>query len=221
MERIDKFFQKRDKHLLWGCILFYILVFGYLSFLKYQSFSYMDWDLASDAIVFWNSVHGRFLYYPFLEQVIFGGHLYLIMFLILPIYAFFQSPLTLLFLQSIFLGLAAWPLYLLARTRLSKTFSLAIAITYLLYPSVGFINLFETHFDVYEIFFLFFALYYFEQENFRRYLVFIILTLFCKENASLAVSMLGIYALVRRRPVKWALLPFLAGAAWFFLSVKH
>lgn len=220
MERIDKFCQKWAKHLLWVFILSYILVFGYLCFLKYHSFNYLDWDLASDVIVLRNSVHGKLLYYPFLEQIIFGAHLYLIIFLFLPLYALFQTPLTLLFLQSIFLGLAAWPLYLLARSRLNQTFSLSIAIAYLLYPSVGYMNLFETHFDIYEIFFLFFALYYFEKENFRRYLVFIALTLFCKENASLTVSMLGIYAWIRKRPQKWVLFPLLSGVAWFLLSVK-
>jgi len=220
MERIDKFCQKWAKHLLWACIFSYIFVFGYLCFLKYQSFNYADWDLASDAVVYWSSVHGKLLYYSFQEQIIFGAHLYLIIFLILPVYALFQSPLTLLFLQSIFLGLAAWPLYLLARSKLNKTFSLSIAIAYLLYPSVGYMNLFETHFDIYEIFFLFFALYYFEKENFKRFLAFVILTLLCKENASLAVFMLGIYALIRKRPKKWVLFPLLAGAAWFILSIK-
>jgi len=220
MERIDKFLQKWDRHLLWASILSYILVFGYLCFLKYHSFNYLDWDLASDVIVLRNSACGRLLYYPFLEQIIFGAHLYLIIFLILPVYALFQTPLTLLFLQSIFLGLAAYPLYLLARRRLKSAFSLAIAVAYLLYPSVGYMNLFETHFDIYEIFFLFFALYYFEKENFKRFLVFIILAMSCKENVSLAVTMLGIYALIRKRPKKWVLTPLLAGASWFLLSVK-
>lgn len=220
MEKLEEFFRKHGGRLIWVFISVYILVFGYLCFLKFHSFNYLDWDLASDAIVLWNSAHGKLLYYPFLEQIIFGAHLYLIIFLILPVYAIFQSPLTPLFLQSIFLGLAAWPLYLLARRRLNQTFSLAVAVAYLLYPSVGYMNLFETHFDIYEIFFLFFALYYFEKVNFRRFIVFVILAISCKENASLAVAMLGIYALIRRRSKQWVLIPLLAGASWFLLSVK-
>ena len=179
MKKLDLFFQKFAHHLLWVFILVYILIFGYLSFLKYQSFSYFDWDLASDAIVLWNSVHGKFLYYPFLGQSIFGAHLYLITLLILPIYVIFQNPLTLLFLQSMFLGLAAFPLYLLARIKLNKAFSLSLVLAYLLYPPLGYINLFESHFEIYEIFFLFFALYYFEKERFRNFLAFILLTLLC------------------------------------------
>ena len=220
MKRIDRFRAKFADRLVWIFISAYILVFCYLSFLKYQSFSYFDWDLASDTIILWNSIHCKFLYYPFLEQSIFGAHLYLILLFILPIYAIFQSPLTLLFLQSIFLGLAAFPLYLLARTKLSKTFSLSLVVAYLLYPSLGYTNLFESHFEIYEIFFLFFALYYFEKERFRSFLTFILLTLFCKENASLVVFMFGIYALIRRRSKGWVLTPLLVGAAWFFLSVK-
>ncbi|MDD5072235.1 MAG: DUF2079 domain-containing protein [Candidatus Omnitrophica bacterium] len=220
MKRIDAFCLKFADRLVWASILAYILAFGCLCFLKYQSFNYTDWDLASDAVVFWNSVHGKLLYFPFLEEVIFGAHLYLIMFLIMPIYAVFQSPLTILFLQSAFLGLAAYPLYLLAGTRLNKTFSLAVVLAYLLYPALGFANLFETHFDTYEIFFLFFALYYFEKGNFKRFLICIFLTLLCKENASLIVFMMGIYAMARRKQGKWVFVPLLAGAIWFLVSVK-
>ncbi len=220
MKKIDEFCERSADRLVWLFISAYVIIFSYLSFLKFQSFGYLDWDLASDAVVVWNSVHGKLLYYPFLEQSIFGAHLYLVIFLILPVYALFQSPLTLLFLQSVFLGLAAFPLYLLARTRLNKTFALSLAAAYLLYPSLGYINLFETHFEVYEIFFLFFALYYFEKENFKKFLVFISLALLCKENASLAVFMLGIYALIRKRPGKWVVIPLLAGAIWFLAAVK-
>ena len=114
MKRLDDFCQKYADSLIWAFISACVLVFTSLCFSKYRAFGYFDWDLASDAVVLWNSVHGKMLYYPFLEQSIFGAHLYMIIFLLLPIYAVFQSPLTLLFLQSAFLGLAAFPLYLLA-----------------------------------------------------------------------------------------------------------
>ncbi|MBM3254526.1 MAG: DUF2079 domain-containing protein, partial [Candidatus Omnitrophica bacterium] len=140
--------------------------------------------------------------------------------LILPIYALFPHPLTLLFLQTIFLALAAYPLYLLARLRLGNVFALLISVSYLLYPPLGFMNIFETHFEIYAIFFLFFALYYFEKENFKKFLIFILLAISCKENVSLVVFMLGIYAFLRRRSRKWILGPSLLGLVWFFLAIK-
>jgi uncharacterized membrane protein len=177
-------------------------------------------DFASDIAVYWNSLHGKLLYFPFLEENIFGVHLYLILFLILPIYAFFQHPITLLFLQTLFLGLAAYPLYLLARLKLNKPFALGIGIAYLLYPSLGFINLFETHFDSFVILFTFFALYYFESGKFNRFLIFTLLALACKENASLFIFMFGVYAFLRKKSKRWIYVPLILGGAWFFLAIK-
>ena len=65
VKRIDEFCLKFADRLVWAAISAYILAFGYLSFLKYRSFSYFDWDLAGAGSVLWNSVHGKFLYYPF------------------------------------------------------------------------------------------------------------------------------------------------------------
>lgn len=220
MEKLKEFCEKFADRLIWIFIAVYVSIFAYLCFLKYASFSYLDWDFASDTITLWNSIHGRMLYYPFLEEVIFGGHLYLIILLLIPLYAIFQHPMAILFLQSIFLGLAAYPLYALARLKLNKTFALAIGLAYLLYPSLGYINLFETHFEIYEIFFLFFSLYYFEKEDYKKFLIFVFLASTCKENVSLVVFMFGIYALLRKRSKKWVLVPSALGLTWFFLAIK-
>lgn len=220
MNPVERFCEKWADRVLFVFMGAYVVLFSFLCFIKYYSFGYYDWDFASDVTILWNSLHGRLLYYPFFEQNILGTHLFLIYFLIIPIYFIFQHPLTLLFLQSLILGLGAYPLYLLAKSKLNKTFSLTIALGYLLYPSVGFINLFETHFDSYAIFFLFFALYYFQKENFFKFLIFLLLAIICKESVSLVVFMLGIYALLRRRPKKWIFIPSLLGIAWFFLAIK-
>ncbi|MDD5436424.1 MAG: DUF2079 domain-containing protein, partial [Candidatus Omnitrophica bacterium] len=220
MNAIERFCKEQSDKLIWVLIGAYVILFSCLSALKYYSFNYYDWDLASDVAILWNSVHGRLLYYPFLQQNIFGAHLCPVIFFIIPIYAVFQHPMTVLFLQSLFLGLAAYPLYLFARSQLNKVLALGIGLAYLLYPSVGFINLFESHFEVYEIFFLFFALFYFEKENFKKFLLFLLLALTCKENVSMVVFMFGIYALVRRRPWIWVMVPSLLGLFWFFISVK-
>lgn len=220
MKIIDKFCDRFANKLIWVFIFTYVVIFGYICFLKYHSFSYYDWDFASDITVLWNSVNGKMFYYPFLEQTIFGAHLYLIILFLIPVYAIFQHPLTLLFLQSLFLGLAAYPLYLLAKSQLNKTFALVVSLAYLLYPSLGYINLFETHFEIYGILFLFFALYFFEKEDFSKFMIFIFLGIMCKENVSLIVFMFGIYALLRKRSKKWFLVPSLLGITWFFLAIK-
>ncbi len=219
MKKIEEFCQKYADRLVWVFISAYVIIFTCLCFMKYRSFHYYDWDLASDAVVYWNSIHGKMLYYPFLGGNIFGAHIYLIAFLVMPLYAVFQTPLLLLFLQSLFLGTAAYPLYLIARSRLGKSFALAIAAAYLLYPPLGNTNLFETHFDAYAVFFLFFTLYFFEVEKFWKFLVFALLAISCKENIGAAIFMIGVYGLVRRRSARWTFLPMALGAAWFIISI--
>lgn len=220
LRNMECWFERYADRILWFFIFLYVAVFSILCFAKYFSFSYYDWDFASEAVILWNSIHGHFLYYPFLEQNIFGAHLYLIILLILPVYALCQHPLSLLFLQSLFLGLAAYPLYLFARTKIPKMAALVVSVLYLLYPSVGFINLFETHFEIYEIFFIFFALYFFEKENFTKFIVFLVLAAMCKENVSFVIFMFGCYGYFRKRRLKWILTPALLGAAWFLFAVK-
>ena len=78
-----------------------------------------------------------------MEQILFGVHLNLIILLVIPVYAVFQHPLTLLFLQTIFLALPATPLYLLARLRLNHAFALMVVLVYLFFPALGFINIFS------------------------------------------------------------------------------
>lgn len=220
VESIDSFLEKNDRLILWSGIALYVGLFFLLCWKKYLALEYYDMDFASDLTVYWNSLQGRFLYFPFLEENIFGAHFYLIVLLVIPIFAIFQSALTPLFLQSLFLGMAAYPLYLLARTRLERGFSLTICFVYLLCPSLGFMNLFETHFDSYTIFFFFFALFFFEKARFGYFILFLILAASCKENVSLAVFMFGFYSLIRRRPWRWVLAPFAIGGAWFLIALK-
>lgn len=220
MNTIDNFFEKSADKIIWVFIFIYVFIFTSICFFKYYSFGYHDWDFASDVIVLWNSVHGKFLYYPFLEETIFGTHLYLFVIFLIPIYAVFQHPLTMLFLQTVFLGAAAYPLYLFAKLKLNKTFALVVSLAYLLYPPLGYINLYETHFDSFAVGFLFFALYYFEKEKFSKFLVFLLLAVSCKENISLVVFMFGIYAFFRRKTVQWILSPALLGLIWFFIALR-
>jgi uncharacterized membrane protein len=220
MDRVDKFCDRFGDAVIWLCIAAYVSLFSYICFLKYSSFGYFDWDFASEVSILWNSVHGKLLYYPFLEEIILGAHAYFIFLCIMPFYALFQHPYAHLVLQSLFLGLAAYPLYLLAKLKLNKTFALAISLAYLLYPALGFMNLFETHVDIFVVFFFFFALYYFEIQKFCKFLIFIVLAIICKESVSLIVCMLGVYACIRKRPMRWCIVPVLLGITWFFLTVK-
>lgn len=204
--------------IVWLLITAYILCFGYLSFLKYQSFGYQDFDLAVYSQTLWNILHGS-IYSSILGIDFLGNHAGFVLFLIAPAYFVFKSPLTLLFIQSISLGIAAYPIYLIAKKELNRDIGLAIVFIYLIYPALGYVNLFEFHPQTLTIPFLIFTYYYFEKENFKMFVIFMSLSLMCQENISLIIALFGIYAFFIKKDIKWLLTPFLIGMAWFYIMV--
>jgi len=211
--------ESKTKLIAWVFILVYIIYFFIASFLKFNSFSYYDFDLAIHSQILWNILGGS-IYNSILGVDFLGNHAHFISFLIAPLYKMLPHPLTLLFLQAAALGLAAYPLYLLAKLQLGPKWALLVSTVYLLYPALGYTNLFEFHPTVFATLFIFFMLYYFYKNRFGFFLLFMILAMLCQENIPLAIITMGFYALFKRRKAKWVLPPILIGGAYFILCLR-
>jgi len=204
--------------LIWAAIIAYAAFFSCLSVLKYNNFIYNDFDLAIDAQTLWNIVHGSI--YCSMHQIVFlGNHMRLILFLIAPLYAVFSSPVLLLILQSVSLALGAWPLYRMAKNELNTRFAFAIAVSYLLYPALMYMNLFEFHPTALSTCFLMFMLYYFYREKFLKFIVFGLLALSCQENIALLLITMGCFAFFVKKGRRWAVVPVVIGVSYFYLSI--
>lgn len=210
--------EKQAFLILWLFIGLYVFVFSLVSFLKFNAFVYNDFDLAVHSQVLWNLTHGS-LYSSILGIGFLGNHAHLISFLIAPIYKLFPHPLTLLFLQTLALGMGAYPLYLLSRSVLGYAWALVIATMYLIYPALGYTNLFEFHPTAFATFFLFFMLYEFYRGRLWPFIIFMTLSMICQENIPLVVIMVGFYALIRRKGLLWVIIPVLAGGFYFWLAI--
>lgn len=218
MQRKLDLIEKYASVLLWLSIGIYILFFSIICFLKFNSFAYNDFDLAIHDQVLWNILHGS-IFNSILGIDFLGNHMHLISFLIAPIYKLFPHPLTLLFLQTVALGIGAYPLYLLARLVLGYKWALAISFMYLIYPALGYTNLFEFHPTVFATPFLLFMLYYFHKDRFGMFLLFVVLAMSCQENMPLAIIAMGFYALFKRKRIKWIILPMAIGGIYLWLCV--
>lgn len=204
--------------LLWLFILIYIFYFGLISIMKFYSFGYYDFDLAVHDLSIWNILHGS-IFNSILGISFLGNHVHIILFLIIPIYAVFSHPLTLLFLQTIALGLAALPLFKLSEHILDKNWALIISIIYLFYPALGYTNLYEFHPTVFATPLLMLTFYYYEQKSFLKFIIFAVLSMLCQENIPLAVIMFGALAIFNRRPKKWIITPILTGGLYFLIAL--
>jgi len=200
-------------------VSFYIAVFVIICINKYFCFFYGDWDLAIYNQIFRGLSHGR----PFMSLVevpFLGIHAELTMLLLMPAYCIFSHPLTLLICQTSLLALAAIPLFLIARTILNELWGIIFVLLYLFYPPLAYINLNEFHPESFIPFIQFFLFYFFLKNDFKKFVVFMFLLLFAKENMALILIMFGVYAIIKRKEKKWIILPILSGLLWFLLYLK-
>ena len=168
-----------DILLLWAFIFLYVFYFGLISVIKLNSFAFYDFDLAVHDLSVWNILHGS-IFNSILNIPFLGNHMNVILFFIAPVYLIFNHPLTLLFLQTLSLGLTALPLYLLSRKILNESWGLLIVIIYLFYPALSYTNLYEFHPTVFATFFLTAAFYYYELKSFNKFMLFSLLSCFCQ-----------------------------------------
>lgn len=159
------------------------------------------WSTLNYGLLLWNTaefgVHFRVHFDP-------------ILFFLLPFYILHQSPITLLVLQSVFLGLGALPLYYLAKNELKSDIAgVVFSLSYLLYPPIQGVNWFDFHPECLLPFFLITAFYYFKKNNFYRYFLFLVLALMCKETVATITVFMGVYGVwLNRRSIDFRNLKF-------------
>jgi uncharacterized membrane protein len=218
---LNKKIEKKTLRLLWLFILLYIAIFLFLVFKRYYYFSYNISDLAIFNQTFFNTIHGRWFDETVTLNNYFADHFSPIIFLLLPFYFLLPSPLTLLSLQTIGLGLAAWPLFYLSKeiTKNDKL-SLLIATIWLFNPMVQAANLDENHL-LYLVPGLVFATAYFYLKNkFHYFILFFILTLLIREDLALVMLMWSVLAKLDKKDKRWIISPLILGLGYFLFAIK-
>jgi uncharacterized membrane protein len=207
--------DRRADRLIFVPIIVYTVFFSvYMCYMHYI-FKTFAWDLGIIEQSLWTTLNSGKIMYSTLE-VPFGNptgnflgvHFSPILFLVLPIYALYQSPQTLLVFQSFILAIAALPLYWLARDKLhNRLYGLAFATAYLLNPALHGVNTFDVHLEIFTPVFFLFAFYYLDKGKWLKALPFIILELATIEFAPFIVFPLGLYFFLKRSKELWKTKP--------------
>lgn len=150
----------------------------------------------------------------------FADHLSFIMVLVVPLYWLFSSGKVLLILQALALGLAAVPVFFIARRQLrSELLAAGVAVAYLVNPYIGFTNLESFHPDVFAVPLVFLSILFALRRRWVGFFVFILLMLLVKEDVPLLVIGLGVLvALCCHRRI--GLVTAVLGAVWLFVSFR-
>lgn len=198
-------------------ILFYTVAFTVLCSLRYKAFFSYEWeDEAAEHQIVWNTAHGNFLHQTIYNNKYFIGHFSPIYVLVALFYRIFPKIYSLYFIYSFMLGAGALPVYFLAIKLLdNKLQSALVAVVYLLYPPLHWINFAGLEPVMLSVSFLLSAFYLFFTQRYRFALFFIFLALMCKENIAFCVIFMGIYFALKKYNLKWSLIIICLGLFWY------
>jgi uncharacterized membrane protein len=202
--------HRHANRLLLILIVLCATVFSYLSVVRHYTFNTAVYDLAIIDQAVWNTSQGRWFEVNLLEDTMpgltnkLGDHVEPILLPLALLYLIRSSPDMLLIVQAIALATIIWPLYRLAQHRSRNRWLAGLAVVlYLLHPAMWNALLFDFHPVTLAAAFLVWALWLLEQEKYRTALICAVLTMMCKEQLGLSVTMLGVYAIFfHRDPIK-------------------
>lgn len=204
------------------CIAAYVAFFTTQLLLHYYSFGSRSLDLGNMDQAIWNTLHGR----PFHQTNQPGAtnrlslHVEPILIPISLLYLIYSGPEILFLFQSLVVAAGAIPVFALARHKLkSEGLALVFALVYLMFPAIQGATLLDFHAVTLAPTFLLAAFYYLETERPRWFALFAVLAAACKEDMTLLVMMLGLYAFFINRQRRLGLITVGLAGVWAFLAV--
>lgn len=199
----------------------YIGVFGSLTWAQQSNFGTFGYDMGiyDQGIWLLSRFETPFLTIRGLNY--FAHHVNLITLAIVPFYWLGAGPHLLYLIETIVMATGAVPIWLLARDRLGNAWTaLGLSAAYLLYPSLEWINWWHFHPDALIITPLLFAYWLASRHRWGWFWVAVVVALACKEDAALAVFMLGLVVWLKFGNRRNGLAAVAAGAGWFAVCTR-
>ncbi|WP_441291069.1 DUF2079 domain-containing protein [Sorangium sp. KYC3313] len=180
----------------------YTLFFSRLAITNHHALHTRTPDLGYYDNIFYQTIHGRPLGCSWLKAGYHGSaHFDPILILLSPLYLIYPRAEFLLILQSAWLGAGVVPVYLLARDKLAhRGKALLLAAVWAIYPALHGANMYEFHSLALISPLVVWLLYFYETGRDRLYWVTLAVLLLCREDVSLLMCFIGLYAIFDRRP---------------------
>jgi uncharacterized membrane protein len=201
-------------------IVVYVTVFGALTWMQQTNFGTFGFDMGIYDQGIWLLSRFKEPFDTVRGLNFFAHHVNVIALAFVPFYWLGAGPHFLYLVETIWMALGAVPIWLLARDRLASSWlPVGLAASFLLYPSLEWINWWHFHPDALIITPLLFAWWLATRGRWGWFAVAVAVALLCKEDAALAVTALGLTLMIRGRRRAGAL-TCVAGVAWFLLATK-
>jgi uncharacterized membrane protein len=199
-------------------MLLYIIFLTALCWYKYSQFGYNALDLAIYNNAFFNATLHGYFWSSIQGHLYFADHFEPLLYLFLPLYWLWKSPLNLLLLQSIVIASSALPIYKISTLWLNKKIATLLALAWLINPLAWNINLHEWHLLPLAIPLLLLAFYYYEKKYFWWHTLFIFIALLVREDVAVAVFGFFLLALYEKKSWRWWLTPLMLAGGYFLIA---
>ncbi|MGC9037823.1 MAG: DUF2079 domain-containing protein [Candidatus Micrarchaeia archaeon] len=183
-----------DRTLLYVAVLLTVASVTYwtaYAFNAFYTFHEYD-DLGAYAYAMWYDIHYPGIVHG-LQFIVFGNHIAPDQLMVLPIFYLWQSPLSLLFVQSVVVGITCFSAFLIARRLLNDSkLAFLVFLALLINPGLNGLNIFDYHCELFLVLFSILTFYFFMQKRTRPFLLSLVLLLFVQEAAAFVVFALGL-----------------------------
>jgi len=169
----------------WSCLLT----------IKFDLFGFFDWDLALYAQAMQSLCHGT-TYTSLFQTSFLADHSHYIAFLLVPIYALFPHPLTLIYLELFSFFAGAFIFYKIAVKAAGWMSAFVLMIIYIFHPANVFMLFYEFHFESLATGFIFLMFYFWNERKWKPFIITAMITMLIKENMALIVAMFGVYGIL-------------------------
>ena len=200
MARIRRAVVSADRgwFVLAALIGLWVIVFGTLVWRRHDRFASNGFDIAIFDQAVWLLSRFRTQFITIRGLPVFGHHGSFALYLFVPFYWFGAGPQFLNLVQVGAMGLAAVPVFLLARYRFASSwYAVVFAAVYLAHPSLQFMAWELFHPEVMAIPFLLFAYWFMIRKSWVWFAVCSVIAVAWKEDVALAVLALGLVIAVR------------------------
>lgn len=180
--------------------LFATLIYVVFEVFSYRKFYFPVLDLGLYNRHFWSLIRLDFSANPLKGFNLLGDHAHFILIFLAPIYALYQTPMTLLLMQILAILLSGIPIYLIAKKYFKqKTIAALFLLPYYFY--FGFISglAYPFHVSVISVLPLSFALYFLLEKKYTPLMIALGILILTKEDMPLLVLMFALYLIIISR----------------------
>lgn len=218
-----------SKHIFVFSIIFYFSYILIFQLLKLYTFKYYT-DFAVWLELFSHIIDGRgiistlhqtSLGYAEADNYLALHFVPLIYILAIPLYIIKNYAIYLIALQTLILSSSIIPIYLFAKDIFNdKKTGYLLAASFLFFPTLQYINLYDFEFLRICIPLLFFSFYFLNKKKYLFYYIFFILSILVREEVAITTFLLGFYILFIIKEKKLGIITSVISILYFFTVIK-